>query len=329
MRHLMHKQMLWISSPSFSICASFCYWVSLCFVTERNLNSCFNLAFSSSVLCLSHSIQDLLQKFKTAWICNEVCISVANSHSNMHKMFVLHIHTQTLLYQEERILFISFSQFALTCPTFDLWKNDMHAHTCSWCRNVSASHLTPFLFVCVCVPSSEQTKSNLKVTSPEDAEHISRRQASPNGTAPSRGDAKGSRTIPRRHTLGGARSTREILAMQPPDMDKKREAFLEHLKQKYPHHASAIMGHQERLREQVSRLQKDQRVLCCSTRRTWFEHKKKWINKQKLDLLRFQMLGRSSVLGQGASHNFPKFEPLTGVMHWATILSFYTFLSVE
>ncbi|CAI5673035.1 unnamed protein product [Oreochromis niloticus] len=38
--------------------------------------------------------------------------------------------------------------------------------------------------------------------------------------------------------------------MQPSDMDKKREAFLEHLKQKYPHHASAIMGHQERLREQ-------------------------------------------------------------------------------
>ncbi|KAK2859547.1 hypothetical protein Q5P01_004167 [Channa striata] len=96
----------------------------------------------------------------------------------------------------------------------------------------------------------EQTKSNLKITSPEDAEHISRRQASPNGTPPSRGDAKGSRTVPRRHTLGGARSSREILAMQPSDMDKKREAFLEHLKQKYPHHASAIMGHQERLREQ-------------------------------------------------------------------------------
>ncbi|KAM4543894.1 sickle tail protein homolog isoform 5-T5 [Fundulus diaphanus] len=96
----------------------------------------------------------------------------------------------------------------------------------------------------------KQTKSNLKVTSPEDTEHISRRQASPNGTASARGDAKGSRTVPRRHTLGGARSSREILAMQPPDMDKKREAFLEHLKQKYPHHASAIMGHQERLREQ-------------------------------------------------------------------------------
>ncbi|XP_014904963.1 sickle tail protein homolog isoform X23 [Poecilia latipinna] len=96
----------------------------------------------------------------------------------------------------------------------------------------------------------KQSKSNLKVTSAEDTEHVSRRQASPNGTALTRGDAKGNRTVPRRHTLGGARSSKEILAMQPSDMDKKREAFLEHLKQKYPHHASAIMGHQERLREQ-------------------------------------------------------------------------------
>lgn len=126
-----------------------------------------------------------------------------------------------------------------------------YMHTLSVYVKTSAQHiLTP----CFYVPSvpSEQTKSNLKVTSLEDAEHISRRQASPNGTAALRGDTKGSRTVPRRHTLGGARSSREILAMQPPDMDKKREAFLEHLKQKYPHHASAIMGHQERLREQVS-----------------------------------------------------------------------------
>lgn len=119
---------------------------------------------------------------------------------------------------------------------------------CCWCQYV----LTRYAHV-PSVPS-EQTKSNLKVTSPEDVEHVSRRQASPNGTAPSKGDAKGSRTVPRRHTLGGARGSREILAMQPSDMDKKREAFLEHLKQKYPHHASAIMGHQERLREQVSRV---------------------------------------------------------------------------
>ncbi|XP_070291543.1 sickle tail protein homolog isoform X10 [Salvelinus sp. IW2-2015] len=100
----------------------------------------------------------------------------------------------------------------------------------------------------------KQTKSNLKVTSPEDSEQLSSRQGPPNGTPTRAQDPKGngSRTVPRRHTLGGARSSREILAMQPSDMDKKREAFLEHLKQKYPHHASAIMGHQERLREQVS-----------------------------------------------------------------------------
>ncbi|KAL6489269.1 hypothetical protein MHYP_G00030100 [Metynnis hypsauchen] len=107
----------------------------------------------------------------------------------------------------------------------------------------------------------EPLKGNLKVTSPEDAEHLHRKQtvggtASAGSSSNSPGirrDPKGSRPgAPRRHTVGGARSSREILAMQPSEMDKKREAFLEHLKQKYPHHASAIMGHQERLREQVS-----------------------------------------------------------------------------
>uniref|UniRef100_A0A8C1WZZ8 Si:ch211-207d6.2 n=1 Tax=Cyprinus carpio TaxID=7962 RepID=A0A8C1WZZ8_CYPCA len=39
--------------------------------------------------------------------------------------------------------------------------------------------------------------------------------------------------------------------MQSYNMDQKKEAFLEHLKQKYPHHASVIMGHQERLRDQI------------------------------------------------------------------------------
>ncbi|XP_043072873.1 sickle tail protein homolog isoform X2 [Puntigrus tetrazona] len=39
--------------------------------------------------------------------------------------------------------------------------------------------------------------------------------------------------------------------MQSYNMDHKKEAFLEHLKQKYPHHASVIMGHQERLRDQI------------------------------------------------------------------------------
>ncbi|XP_073797616.1 sickle tail protein homolog isoform X10 [Danio rerio] len=103
------------------------------------------------------------------------------------------------------------------------------------------------------VTQPKPLKGNLKVTSSEDSEHLTRKQqvVSANSSG-NRCEAKSSRAgVPRRHTVGGARSSREILAMQPSDMDKKREAFLEHLKQKYPHHASAIMGHQERLREQT------------------------------------------------------------------------------
>ncbi|XP_026056909.1 sickle tail protein-like isoform X4 [Carassius auratus] len=102
-------------------------------------------------------------------------------------------------------------------------------------------------------PGEEPLKGNLKVTSSEDAEHLARKHQVVSANSPgSRCEAKSSRAgAPRRHTVGGPRSSQEILAMQPSDMDKKREAFLEHLKQKYPHHASAIMGHQERLREQL------------------------------------------------------------------------------
>ncbi|XP_051969449.1 sickle tail protein-like isoform X4 [Xyrauchen texanus] len=99
--------------------------------------------------------------------------------------------------------------------------------------------------------TNKPLKGNLKVTSTEDTEHLSRKQQVSANSPGNRCEPKSSRAgVSRRHTVGGARSSREILAMQPSDMDKKREAFLEHLKQKYPHHASAIMGHQERLREQ-------------------------------------------------------------------------------
>uniref|UniRef100_A0A8D1K6K8 KIAA1217 n=1 Tax=Sus scrofa TaxID=9823 RepID=A0A8D1K6K8_PIG len=96
----------------------------------------------------------------------------------------------------------------------------------------------------------EQGKSNLQVTSLEDAECRRTKERLSNGN--SRVSAsKSSRNLPRRHTLGGPRSSKEILGMQTSEMDRKREAFLEHLKQKYPHHATAIMGHQERLRDQA------------------------------------------------------------------------------
>ncbi|XP_072566803.1 sickle tail protein homolog isoform X4 [Paramormyrops kingsleyae] len=98
-------------------------------------------------------------------------------------------------------------------------------------------------------PATEQPKGSLRSASPDDAELLGHKADSASGS--NRPDPKSSRSAPRRHTVGGARSSQEILAMQPSDMDRKREAFLEHLKQKYPHHAVAIMGHQERLREQA------------------------------------------------------------------------------
>nr|AAI58052.1 Etl4 protein [Mus musculus] len=95
----------------------------------------------------------------------------------------------------------------------------------------------------------QQGRSNLHVTSQEDAACRRPRERLSNGNARAQ-VSKPARNIPRRHTLGGPRSSKEILGMQPSEMDRKREAFLEHLKQKYPHHATAIMGHQERLRDQ-------------------------------------------------------------------------------
>ncbi|XP_073912620.1 sickle tail protein homolog isoform X15 [Castor canadensis] len=96
----------------------------------------------------------------------------------------------------------------------------------------------------------EQGKSNLHVTTPEDVECLKTKERLANGNTRI-SVSKSSRNIPRRHTLGGPRSSKEILGMQTSEMDRKREAFLEHLKQKYPHHATAIMGHQERLRDQA------------------------------------------------------------------------------
>ncbi|KAM9323056.1 uncharacterized protein KZ484_021142 [Pholidichthys leucotaenia] len=43
----------------------------------------------------------------------------------------------------------------------------------------------------------------------------------------------------------------ESLMMQHYHVERKKEVFLDHLRWKYPHHAAIIMGHQERIREQV------------------------------------------------------------------------------
>ncbi|XP_050794945.1 sickle tail protein homolog isoform X3 [Gopherus flavomarginatus] len=100
-----------------------------------------------------------------------------------------------------------------------------------------------------CQPPN-QGKKNLHVTSLDDAECLRSKELLATGNS-NTSNPKPTRNIPRRHTVGGPRSSKEILGMQTSEMDRKREAFLEHLKQKYPHHATAIMGHQERLRDQT------------------------------------------------------------------------------
>ncbi|XP_046704584.1 sickle tail protein isoform X4 [Silurus meridionalis] len=92
-----------------------------------------------------------------------------------------------------------------------------------------------------------------KVTSLKDTEHIQSKQSS-SSTVLCANESKHCKlsqmAVPCCPMVGGARTSQQILAMQPSDLDKKRDAFLEHLKQKYPHHASVIISHQERLREQ-------------------------------------------------------------------------------
>ncbi|NWS67712.1 SKT protein, partial [Crotophaga sulcirostris] len=96
----------------------------------------------------------------------------------------------------------------------------------------------------------DQAKPSLHVTSLDDAECLRSKELLSTSNSHT-SNSKSTRNIPRRHTVGGPRSSKEILGMQTSEMDRKREAFLEHLKQKYPHHATAIMGHQERLRDQT------------------------------------------------------------------------------
>ncbi|NXU37879.1 SKT protein, partial [Drymodes brunneopygia] len=97
----------------------------------------------------------------------------------------------------------------------------------------------------------DQAKPSLHVTSLDDAECLRSKELLLTPSSHTSSNSKSTRNIPRRHTVGGPRSSKEILGMQTSEMDRKREAFLEHLKQKYPHHATAIMGHQERLRDQT------------------------------------------------------------------------------
>uniref|UniRef100_A0A8D0HP74 SRC kinase signaling inhibitor 1 n=1 Tax=Sphenodon punctatus TaxID=8508 RepID=A0A8D0HP74_SPHPU len=58
-------------------------------------------------------------------------------------------------------------------------------------------------------------------------------------------------TSERRHTVIAAQSLEALTGLQKSEMDRKRDAFMDHLKNKYPQHALAIRSQQERIRDQV------------------------------------------------------------------------------
>ncbi|XP_020322314.2 sickle tail protein homolog isoform X2 [Oncorhynchus kisutch] len=95
----------------------------------------------------------------------------------------------------------------------------------------------------------ELGNNNQRVSSPEDVERFHRQQTVENQNHHS--EPRSPSTVPRRYTIGGQgpRSARDPLTMQHADVERKKEVFLEHLKQRYPHHAAVIMGHQDRLRD--------------------------------------------------------------------------------
>ncbi|XP_064895715.1 SRC kinase signaling inhibitor 1 isoform X3 [Columba livia] len=57
-------------------------------------------------------------------------------------------------------------------------------------------------------------------------------------------------TSERRHTVIAAQSLEALTGLQKSEMERKRDAFMDHLKNKYPQHALALRGQQERLRDQ-------------------------------------------------------------------------------
>ncbi|XP_049930722.1 sickle tail protein homolog isoform X1 [Epinephelus moara] len=75
-------------------------------------------------------------------------------------------------------------------------------------------------------------------------------------------------TLPRSYVTAARASSRDSqldsLMMQHSDVERKKEVFLDHLRQKYPHHAAIIMGHQERMREQARSPRPSESPTCAS-----------------------------------------------------------------
>ncbi|XP_031730425.1 sickle tail protein homolog, partial [Anarrhichthys ocellatus] len=72
-------------------------------------------------------------------------------------------------------------------------------------------------------------------------------------------------TLPRSYVTAaraGSRDGQPDSRMMQHSVERKKEVFLDHLRQKYPHHAAIILGHQDRMREQVRSPRSTESPLC-------------------------------------------------------------------
>ncbi|XP_069490775.1 SRC kinase signaling inhibitor 1 isoform X4 [Ambystoma mexicanum] len=99
-------------------------------------------------------------------------------------------------------------------------------------------------------PSQDSNRPGTHMISADDAEYPREYRTLGNGTR--RFSNVGLvHTSERRHTVIAAQSLEALTGLQKSDMERKRDAFMDHLKNKYPQHALAIRGQQERIRDQL------------------------------------------------------------------------------
>uniref|UniRef100_A0A803T5H6 SRC kinase signaling inhibitor 1 n=2 Tax=Anolis carolinensis TaxID=28377 RepID=A0A803T5H6_ANOCA len=101
-----------------------------------------------------------------------------------------------------------------------------------------------------CVYQTDPERTSAHMISADDAEYPREYRTLGNGTR--RFSNVGLvHTSERRHTVIAAQSLEALTGLQKSEMERKRDAFMDHLKSKYPQHALAIRGQQERIRDQT------------------------------------------------------------------------------
>ncbi|XP_013374800.1 PREDICTED: SRC kinase signaling inhibitor 1 isoform X7 [Chinchilla lanigera] len=107
----------------------------------------------------------------------------------------------------------------------------------------------------LCLKSPDPERSSPPMLSADDAEYPREYRTLGGGGGGSGGRRFSNvglvHTSERRHTVIAAQSLEALSGLQKADAERKRDAFMDHLKSKYPQHALALRGQQDRMREQV------------------------------------------------------------------------------